>query len=95
MKWNVFIFIAGFILAFAAGYFIFGADGTDKDSATPDSEKNEQVAEEPSDEKNDDTTDAEITVDADIGALDRNGCLSCHAVEKAGLEGGTTGTRLI
>lgn len=110
MKMNGLIFVVGFILAFAGGYLIFGqadagqsvpvtptasensgseaesenADSTEADSNDADS--NEEAAEE--------AAEPEVEINADTEVLARNNCLSCHAVEAAGLDGGTTGPDL-
>src|SRR5699024_11461631 len=61
---------------------------SDLSEATDDSNSNADQ------EEADTSTEADVTLDADTEALSRNNCLSCHAVEAAGLDGGTTGPDL-
>lgn len=101
MKGNIIVFVLTFILAFAGGYFIFHDSGTAKETASEDGaavEETELEQEEaPADEETESTeTDSEegATVSAEGEALSQNNCLSCHAVESLGLQGGTTGPDL-
>lgn len=87
MKWNSIIFVIGFLLAFAGGYFIFsnfGGSSADK----PESE-NEPVNEEVAD-----TEENVMEVPDEALALSRNGCLSCHSVESLDVQGESIGPDL-
>jgi len=105
MKMNGLIFVLGFLLAFGAGYLFLGNSGGDETQDSPTPVATEDSTSETSDseatddsnaeqEEADESAEADVTLDADIEALSRNNCLSCHAVEAAGLDGGTTGPDL-
>lgn len=102
MKMNGLIFVIGFVVAFAGGYFIFGQSDSDQQTQTTTPVATEDSSSESSDEdsnqdeadESSESTEPEVTLDADVEALARNNCLSCHAVEEAGLDGGTTGPDL-
>ncbi len=102
MKVNSIIFIAGFIVAFAAGYLFFGGNST-ADQGGQDTGNQEETANDNTDSSDeqgaadDQTSDGEkeeASVPAEAEPLSRNNCLSCHAVESLGAEGGTTGPDL-
>lgn len=107
MKMNGLIFVLGFLLAFGAGYLLLGNSGGEETQDAPAPQVTENSSPEASDseatddsnsnadqEEADTSTEADVTLDADTEALSRNNCLSCHAVEAAGLDGGTTGPDL-
>src|SRR5690625_181916 len=105
MKMNGLIFVIGFVLAFAGGYLFLGTDSAEEAQETPTPTATEEGSsesedtdaestEEESDQEAEESADADVTLDADTEALARNNCLSCHAVEEAGLDGGTTGPDL-
>lgn len=100
MKTNIILFVACFVVAFATGYLFFDG-GNDTASTNEQVQDNAVTSEtsEPSSEgdesANDDTSEeGETTVPADAEPLNRNNCLSCHAVDSLGAEGGTTGPDL-
>lgn len=92
MKWNSIIFIIGFIIAFAGGYFFFTA------GSSPDPEEEATPTEETSTPDEAETEDAEeegeVTVPDDALSLSRNGCLSCHSVDSLGIAAGNIGPDL-
>ena len=106
MKMNGLIFVIGFVLAFAGGYLFLGTGSADEAQETPTPTATEEGSSESEDtdaesteddsdqEAEEESADADVTLDADTEALARNNCLSCHAVEEAGLDGGTTGPDL-
>lgn len=105
MKMNGLIFVLGFLLAFGAGYLFLGNSGGNEAQDAPAPQVTEDSSPEgsASEGTNDSNADqeevggsveADMTLDADVEALSRNNCLSCHAVEAAGLDGGTTGPDL-
>ena len=88
LKTNGIIFILAFVLAFAGGYLFFNKGetselktATDKESATTETAK-------------DDENEPEEQASAEFEILNRNTCLSCHAVSSLGIEGGITGPDL-
>ncbi|RYG73678.1 cytochrome C [Lentibacillus lipolyticus] len=99
MKVNSIIFIAGFIVAFAAGYLFFGGNSA-ADQGGQDTGKQEETANDQTDASGEQgaadekTSEGEKVVPAEAEPLSRNNCLSCHAVESLGAEGGTTGPDL-
>ncbi|TMN21515.1 cytochrome C [Lentibacillus cibarius] len=100
MKVNSIIFIAGFIVAFAAGYLFFGGNST-ADQGGQDTGNQEEKANDTDSSDGQGATDdqasegeEETSVPAEAEPLSRNNCLSCHAVESLGAEGGTTGPDL-
>ncbi|MFD1040505.1 c-type cytochrome [Virgibacillus byunsanensis] len=94
MKVNILIFIIGFIAAFASGYLIF--DGPEQSAGLTASETPSDAEEEEQQYEGIDSADSEgaTTIPVEAEALGQNNCLSCHAVESLGAEGGTTGPDL-
>lgn len=99
MKWNILIFIAGFVVAFAGGYLFMGMDDSTAATDQPESSANETETKseeagenEAKEEETPDETEAVATGEGE--ALQANNCLSCHAVESLDLQGGTTGPDL-
>ncbi|MFS0576072.1 cytochrome C [Sporosarcina sp. 179-K 3D1 HS] len=86
MKTNGIIFIVAFVLAFAGGYFYF-SQGNKEETATTES-----GATEPANEEGQGEEQASVPAEAEV--LNTNSCLSCHAVNSLGIEGGTTGPDL-
>ncbi|WP_163969551.1 cytochrome C [Oceanobacillus halotolerans] len=109
MKMNSIIFVVGFVLAFGVGYLFFdsGSPADTTDSASTAEEASTETEAEATEESADtdeaadaneegasEETEAISQVPDEAEALSRNGCLSCHAVESIGAEGGTTGPDL-
>lgn len=86
MKWNSIVFIIGFIIAFAGGYFFFGT------SSSPD--QNEEAVTEKTSTSDEETEVEAVTIADEDLAVSRNGCLGCHAVEALEIPGGTVGPDL-
>lgn len=89
MRSNILIFVVTFLVAFGIGYLIFHDSGKTPmtDQTASDKADSNQTADEPN--------DAEVeSVPAGAEPLSTNGCISCHAVQNAGIEGGTTGPDL-
>jgi mono/diheme cytochrome c family protein len=93
MKTNVLIFVIGFILALGGGYLIWGMDGTDDSAESTTTAPAETETSDETDTEDADTESAGETV-VDAEPLVENNCMSCHAVDSIGAEGGTTGPDL-
>ncbi|QHS24172.1 cytochrome C [Virgibacillus sp. MSP4-1] len=106
MKANSMIFIIGFVLAFAGGYLFFDSSNAAEETADPapaedntasQKESSEDTADDGESEASKQESSAETetaSVPAEAEPLNRNNCLSCHAVESLGAQGGTTGPDL-
>lgn len=96
MKKNGIIFVIAFLVAFAGGYFIFssGGDAPEKDTSKATSEKQDKKDDASDEETAKEDSSGEATVPAEAEALQANNCLSCHAVESLGAEGGASGPDL-
>lgn len=91
MKWNSFVFIVGFIIAFAGAYFFVFAD------STPDEEEQAPMEEASSEENNDEDTEEveeKTTIPEEAEALGRYGCLTCHSVDSMNIKSGNIGPDL-
>ena len=88
MRSNILIFIVTFLVAFGIGYLIFHDSGkTPLTDQTASDTTNSETA--------DDPNDAEVeAIPAGAEPLSTNSCISCHAVQSAGIAGGTTGPDL-
>ncbi|WP_301107749.1 cytochrome c [Sporosarcina sp.] len=88
MRSNLLIFAVAFLVAFGAGYLFF--HDSDKTPAT------QQTTENNSAESNEETPESEDEASVPSGAepLTTNSCIGCHAVNDAGITGGTTGPDL-
>lgn len=94
MKKNGIIFVIAFLVAFAGGYFIFSSgDAPEKDTSTATSEKQDKKDASEEETAKEDSSE-EVAVPAEAEALQANNCLSCHAVESLGAEGGASGPDL-
>lgn len=89
MKNNLLIFVVGFIVAFAGGYFIFDSKDHTNETAT---EQNQDGGVE-ADVSPDEPTEGD-SVPSEAEPIANNNCLSCHAVEALAAPGGTTGPDL-
>ncbi|MEN1966766.1 c-type cytochrome [Lentibacillus sp. N15] len=98
LKVNSLIFVIGFIFALGIGYFAFSGTDSSTASDAKTATSNESTAEDSStdEEESDASTETakEASVPAEAEPLSTNNCLSCHAVESLGAEGGTTGPDL-
>ncbi|TQS74862.1 cytochrome C [Ornithinibacillus gellani] len=92
MKMNSLIFAIAFILSFAGGYFLFS--GGDSAGTVADSPEQQETSDAEKTEDGNKEETSQETVSSEAEALERNNCLSCHAVESIGVEGGTTGPDL-
>lgn len=98
MKLNLVIFIAGFVIALTAGFFIFQGETVSKEEpaeAAPESHA-EEAAEENghADENAESEENSENVVQLESRVLEQKGCVACHAVSEIGLEGPPTGPDL-
>lgn len=89
---NSLIFAIAFILSFAGGYFLFS--GGDSAGTVADSPEQQETSDAEKTEDGNKEETSQETVSSEAEALERNNCLSCHAVESIGVEGGTTGPDL-
>lgn len=90
MKANIVIFISTLCIGLLGGYFIFGNSGSTEEAVTNDTPIEDSIDE----TSNEETTETADTVPSEAEPLNRNNCLSCHAVEALGAVGGTTGPDL-
>lgn len=89
MKSNILIFVATFLLAFGAGYLIFHS--TEKPSVSQQPTENNSAD---SKEATEEPKKEDASVPAGAEPLIANSCIGCHAVNDAGIAGGTTGPDL-
>lgn len=90
MKTNLLIFVVGFIIAFAGGYFVF----SDKETKETTSEQVADGGVEPKEGDDVEQTTEGDSVPSEAEPIANNNCLSCHAVEALAAPGGTTGPDL-
>src|SRR5690625_1830967 len=86
---NSVLVIVGFLLAFGAGYLIFG-----KDNAVPKEEPIPTESVQTDEEEEIDVEDLASMIPDEAESLSRNGCLGCHSVESMGAVGGDIGPDL-
>lgn len=88
MKNTVIQFILFALIGFGIGYIAFEVIGGDRDTATETEEVETQ------NEENETTPSETATATDDHTMLQSKGCISCHAVDGLGLQGGATGPDL-
>jgi|SRR5690625_4692202 len=86
---NGVLVIVGFLLAFGAGYLLFG-----KEDTTPKEAPNETAQTEEQQEEETDVEDVAMEIPEEAQVLSRNGCIGCHSVESMDVVGGDIGPDL-
>lgn len=92
MKKNSLYVIVGFLLAFGAGYLLFGQTSAQK--PTTDTPPTEEQTDEQSSEDEADEEDLTSMVPEEAEVLSRNSCLGCHSVESIDVIAGDIGPDL-
>lgn len=90
MKNPIIQFILFALIGFSIGYLVFAVIGSDEETATNDIE----VVESNVDQEAEKTKEPAETSTAAETMIETKNCLSCHAVEGLGLQGGATGPDL-
>lgn len=91
---NSIIVIVAFLVAFTAGYFLFGKSDAPSNEAQDESTPTEEQAKEPEEKEEPDAEELATEIPDEAEALSRNGCLGCHSVEAMGVKGGDIGPDL-